>query len=36
MKEVYERTDLEIIRFQTGDVISTSITPEEDETSRIK
>lgn len=33
-KEKYERTDLEIIKFQTGDVITTSgrgIDPEEDE-----
>ena len=36
--EKYERTDLEIIKFQTEDVIATSnnIPYEEDETSRIK
>lgn len=35
--EKYERTELEIIKFQTADVITTSnIEPEEDETSRIK
>ncbi|MBQ1436458.1 MAG: hypothetical protein IIZ07_00825 [Ruminococcus sp.] len=33
----YERTDLEIIKFQTSDVIATSgIDYEDDETSRIK
>ena len=33
-REIYERTELEIIKFQTGDVIITSgrgIDPEEDE-----
>ena len=30
-KEKYERTELEIIRFLTGDVIMTSTEPEEDE-----
>ena len=36
-KESYEHTDLEVIRFQTEDVITTSQIPyEEDETSRIK
>ena len=36
-KEKYERTDLEIIKFQTDDVITTSgIDSEDDETSRIK
>ncbi len=35
-KESYERTDLEIIKFQTEDVITTSVIPyEDDETSRI-
>ena len=36
--EKYERTDLEIIKFQTEDVITTSggIPYEDDETSRIK
>ena len=34
-RETYERTDLEIIRFQSEDVITTSIPYEEDETSRI-
>lgn len=35
-KELYERTDLEIIKFQTDDVITTSGIPyEDDETSRI-
>ncbi len=34
VKEQYERTELEIIRFLTGDVIMTSgeMEPEEDET----
>lgn len=31
LKEIYERTDLEIIRFNSMDVISTSIILEEDE-----
>ena len=31
-KEQYERTELEIIRFLTGDVIMTSMELEEDET----
>ena len=37
-REKYERTELEIIKFQTGDVIATSsnIPYEDDETSRIK
>ena len=36
-KEVYERVDLEIIQFQTDDVITTSSIPyEEDEASRIR
>ena len=35
IKESYERTELEIIKFQTEDVITTS-GREEDETSRIK
>ena len=36
-KESYERTELEIIKFQTEDVIMTSgIEYEDDETSRIK
>ena len=36
-KEKYESTDLEIIKFQTEDVITTSgIDSEDDETSRIK
>ena len=36
-KEKYEHTDLEVIRFQTEDVITTSqILYEDDETSRIK
>ena len=36
-KESYERTELEIIKFQTEDVIMTSgIDSEVDETSRIK
>ena len=30
-KELYERTELEIIRFLTEDVIMTSTEPEEDE-----
>ena len=35
-KEAYERTELEIIKFQTEDVITTSGIPyEDDETSRI-
>ena len=35
-KEAYERTELEIIKFQTGDIITTSGIPyEDDETSRI-
>ncbi len=36
MKEIYERVDLEIIKFRTGDVITTSIPYEDDETSRIR
>ena len=36
MKEAYERTDMEIIKFHTGDVITTSIPYEDDETSRVK
>ena len=35
-KEVYERVDLEIIQFQTADVITTSISYEEDEASRTR
>lgn len=37
-KGLYERTELEIIKFQTKDVITTSsnIPYEDDETSRIK
>ena len=37
-KETYERTELEIIRFQTADVICTSEKPqhEDDETQLIK
>lgn len=37
-KDLYERTELEIIKFQTDDIISTSgnIPSEDDETSRIK
>ena len=35
-KEKFERTELEIIKFQTEDVITTSIGTEDDETSRIK
>ena len=37
-REKYERTELEIIKFQTEDVIATSgnIPYEDDETSRIK
>ena len=31
VKEKYERTELEIIRFLTGDVIMASTEPEEDE-----
>ena len=35
-REKYERTELEIIKFQTEDVITTSQTPyENDETSRV-
>ena len=34
-KEIYEQTELEIIKFSTGDVITTSIGYEDDETSRI-
>ena len=30
-KEIYERTDLEIIEFQTGDIILSSSLGEEDE-----
>ena len=33
-KEIYDRTELEIIRFQTADVITTS--GEDDETELIK
>jgi len=37
IKEKYERTELEIIKFQTEDVICTSnITYEDDETELIK
>ena len=36
MKEIYEHADLEVIKFHTGDVITTSIPYEDDETSRIK
>ena len=36
VKEIYERADLEVIKFHTGDVITTSIPYEDDETSRIK
>ena len=36
-KEIYEPTELEIIQFQTGDVICTStLTYEDDETELIK
>ena len=37
-KELYERTELEIIKFQTEDINTTSgnIPYEDDETSRIK
>ena len=37
-KELYERTELDIIKFQTDDVITTSgnIPSEDDETSRMK
>ena len=37
MKEIYERVDLEIIKFRTGDVITTSISIpyEDDEISRV-
>lgn len=37
-REKYERTELEIIKFQTDDIITTSgnIPYEHDETSRIK
>ena len=37
-KERYERTVIEIIKFKTGDIITTSnyIPYEDDETSRIK
>lgn len=35
MKELYESTELEIIKFKTEDVITTSVTPEEDELSEI-
>ena len=37
-REKYERTELEIIKFQTDDIITTSgnIPYEDDETSRIK
>ena len=37
-KELYERTELDIIKFQTDDVITTSgnIPYEDDETSRMK
>ena len=34
-EEKYERTELEVIRFQTGDVITTSPVFEEDEVSEI-
>ena len=34
-RERYERTELEVIRFQTGDVITTSPVFEEDEVSEI-
>lgn len=36
-KELYERTELDIIKFQTDDVITTSgnIPSEDDETSRL-
>lgn len=35
MKESSERTELEIIKFQTDDVITTSLTREQDELSEI-
>ena len=35
-KESYERTELEIIKFQTEDVICTSPLTEDDETELIK
>ena len=37
MKELYERTELEILKFQTDDVITTSNIPyEDDETETMK
>ena len=37
MKELYERTELEILKFQTDDVIATSNIPyEDDETDIMK
>ena len=35
MKELYERTELEILKFQTDDVITTSNIPYEDEETEI-
>ena len=35
-KEKYERTELEIIKFQTGDVICTGTLTEDNETELIK
>lgn len=34
-KETYERTELEIFKFQTGDVITTSNIPYEDDETEI-
>ena len=35
MKELYERTELEILKFQTDDVITTSNIPYEDDENEI-
>ena len=35
MKELYERTELEILKFQTDDVITTSNIPYEDDETEI-
>ena len=35
MKELYERTELEILQFQTDDVITTSNIPYEDDETEI-
>lgn len=35
VKEKYDRTELEIIQFQTGDVITTSNIPYEDDETEI-